>query len=90
MEAVFCFVEDDGGGPVDDVGGDFVAAVGGKAVQEDSVGISLIHGVGVDGVRLEDLGAGFFFVLLAHGDPGVGDDDVGAGQGLVGVGRDQD
>ena len=43
MQAVLGFVEDDRLRAVDDVVGDLLAAVGGKAVHEYGVGLGLFH-----------------------------------------------
>jgi hypothetical protein len=77
VEAVFGLLEDGVGVEFEDFGADFLAAVGGEAVEDDVVGC----GVGEEGgVDFEAGEFGFFFGLafLAHGEPDVGVDDVGS------------
>ncbi len=90
MESVFGFVPHDALRAVDHLGIHFVPAVGGEAVDEDRVVLGeahefLRHLVGREVAKPLEL-----FVLLAHRDPGVGDDDVCAGGSLVGVGVERD
>ena len=73
-------------GAVDHVGVDLLAAVGREAVQEDRAGVGLRHQLGGDLPGPEELDARLRLLLLAHRHPGVGDDDVGAGHGHLGVG----
>ena len=78
VEAVFGFLEDEGLGAVEDFVGDFDAAVGGEAVEDDGVRRGGFQQGAVDLVGLEDGEAFGFFGFLAHADPGIGVDDVGA------------
>ena len=78
VEAIFGLVEDDRSGTVDDVVGDFLAAVRGQAVHEDGVVTGRIHEVGVHLIWAEGLEAGFELVFESHADPGIGVDGVGA------------
>ena len=77
VEAVFGFLEDDALGAVDDFVGDFDAAVGGEAVHDDGVFGGGGEQFGVDLIGPEHAEALGLFGFLAHGNPGVGVDDVG-------------
>ena len=52
MQAVFRLVKDDRLGPVDDIPRDLLAAVGGKAVHDDSVRLGIAQQLRVDLVGL--------------------------------------
>ena len=86
MQPVFGFIENHGLGAVDDIFGDLQTTVGRQAVHEDRVRRGARHHGLVDAVGREE----YFSVLdvvIAHGDPGVGDDAVGATRGFAGIVR---
>src|SRR5262249_61574303 len=72
------------GGAVDDLGGDLLAPVGGQAVEHDAVGGGEAEQAVVHLVRAERRPAGGL-VGLAHRDPDVGGEHVGALGGDGGV-----
>ena len=85
MEAVFGLLEDDVGVLLEDFFGDFLFAVGGEAVEDDVVvGRSFEEGA----IHLVGTEEGFLFGLsfLSHGEPDVGVDDVGSGDGGLDIG----
>src|SRR5699024_10755391 len=65
VQAVLRLVPDHGGGAVDDLCGDLLAAVGGQAVQEQTAGE--VHELLGDLVRGEGLLAPAVLALLPHG-----------------------
>ena len=73
--------------PVDHLVGDLVAAVGGKAVQDNRIRLSPSEERRVDLERPERPHPVQSVVLLAHRRPGVGDEDVGAVGGRLRIGR---
>ncbi len=78
MQSVFGLVQHDGVRAVNHLVGDFLAAVGGEAVQDDDVVSGFVHQVFVD-LELGEVSAapnGLF--LLAGADPDVGVDHVRA------------
>ena len=78
VHAVLGLVEDDGLRPVDDVGGDLLAAVGGQAVHEHGVGEASAITAALTWYGCEGLGAGRLLVVaVAHREPDVGVDGVG-------------
>ena len=77
-------------GAVDDLGRDLLAAVGRQAVQDDRVGRGPGQGRRGHRVRHERRLALGLLVLLAHRDPGVGGDDVGAVERGRGISGDRD
>ena len=83
MQAVFRFVPDEAGWAVDDFGVDFLAPVGRQAVQEFRAAIGEFHQLVCHRKGLEDFEAAFG-VEVAHRDEGVGDHDIGAGDGFLG------
>ena len=87
MKAVFGFLEDHALGAVHDFVGDFDAAIGGQAVHDDGGLRRPGEEFGIDLVGPKDGEALGFFGFLAHGDPGIGIDDIGVlddGIGIVG------
>jgi hypothetical protein len=64
--------------------------VTGEAVQEDGPRIGPSHQVGIHLVPVEFLDPFGVFLLLPHAHPGVGDDHVGAPDGVVGDRRRHD
>ncbi len=86
VEAVFRFVEDDGGRAVVDVFADLLAEVSGEAVHEVGVRLGDGHYVGIHLIRLEHFQAVFLFVFHAHADPHVGVNHVGVLGGLQRIG----
>lgn len=88
VEAVFGLLEDGRGVEFQDFFTDFLAAVGGEAVENDVVRRG---GSEESGVDFEAVEFAFFFLLvfLAHGEPDVGVDDgcaVHRDTGIVGDG----
>jgi hypothetical protein len=90
VEAVLGLVPDHRLRSVKNLGRNLIAAVGGQAVKDDGVGPGQRQGGAVDAVGTEQLKPRRLLLLLAHGDPGVRGDDVGAGEGLRRVGGDED
>ena len=86
MQPVLRLVPDGAAGPVEDRVGDLVAAVGGQAVQRDRTGRGAVEQGVVHLQRAERRRAVAAVGLLAHRDPGVGDDDLGTLDGRVRVG----
>src|SRR5665213_2748130 len=76
--------------PVDDLGGDFLVAMGGQAMHEDGVGLRLGHQRRIDAIGPEHGAALFLVLVLAHRNPSVGDDAIGAGHSSRRVGRRAD
>src|SRR5580693_2673814 len=74
---------------VDHLVGDLLAAMGRQAVHEDGVGLGARHQPRIDLIALEQVVAPRA-VAVAHGDPGVGHDAVGALDGFFRVGADAD
>ena len=70
--------------------GDFLAAVGGEAVQEDGVPVGGVHQRLVHDVALEGAGALLLLLLLAHRGPHVGVHHVRAARGLARIGGERD
>src|SRR6202171_419797 len=89
VQPVFGLVEHHRLRAVDHFVGDLLAAMGRQAVHEDGVGLGARHQPRIDLVALEQVMAPRA-VAVAHGDPGVGDDAVGALDGFFGVGADAD
>src|SRR5579862_8458989 len=75
--------------PVDHLVGDLLAAMGRQAVHEDGVGLGARHQPRIDLIALEQVMAPRA-VAVAHGDPGIGDDAVGALDGFLRVRTDVD
>jgi len=84
MEAILGLLEDGIGMQLEDALGDFFLAVGGEAMKDDVVFMRVGEESFVDLIVTKE---GFFFGLafLAHGEPDVGVDDVGAFGGFSGV-----
>ena len=80
VAAVLGLVPDHALRAVEHVGVDLLAAVGRQAVHDDRVGRGERHQLGGDRVVAERRQPGGGLLLLAHRDPRVGDDDVGAGR----------
>src|SRR5580704_17812481 len=74
---------------VDHLVGDLFAAMGRQAVHEDGAGLGACHQPRIDLIALEQVMAPRA-VAVAHGDPGTGDDAVGALDGFLRVGADVD
>jgi hypothetical protein len=72
---------------VDHFVGDLFAAMRRQAMHEDGVRLGARHQPRIDLIALEQVMAARA-VAIAHGDPGVGDDAVGALDGLFRVGAD--
>ena len=89
VAAVLGLVPDDALRAVEDVGVDLLAPVGRQAVHDDRVGRRVGHQLGGDGVVGEHRQPLLGLALLAHRDPGVGDHDVGAVDGLDRVALEQ-
>ena len=69
--------------------GDLLAAVRRQAVHEERVLVCAVHQRTVDLVGLEDVMAARL-VLLVHGYPGIGDDQIGARNGPFGIVAEHD
>src|SRR5512135_1575171 len=67
-----------------DLGGDFLAPVGGQAVQEDGVGVGEPHQLRVHRIAAKRVAAGFCLGLLPHRSPHVGVHDMRALGRLLG------
>src|SRR3984957_2467898 len=89
VQPVLGLVEHDRLRAVDHFVGDLFAAMGRQAVHEDGVRLGAGHQPRIDLVALEQVMAPGA-VAIAHGDPGVGDDTVGALDGFFRVGADAD
>src|ERR1700731_2301082 len=74
---------------VDHFVGDLLAAMGRQTMHEDSVGLGAGHQPRIDLVALEQVMAPRA-VAVAHGDPGIGHDAVGALDRFFRVGADAD
>src|SRR5690554_1505614 len=85
MQAVLRLVPDDTLAAVDHVGRDLVAAIGREAVHEDRIVLREGHELRIDSVASEEFDALGLLLLLAHGHPGVGHDDIRPRDGLLGV-----
>src|SRR5580700_5746987 len=66
---------------VDHVVGDLFAAMGRRAMHEDGIGLGAGHQPRIDLIALEQVMAPRA-VAVAHGDPGIGNDAVGALDGF--------
>ena len=81
VQPVLGLVEDHGLRSVHDLVRDLLAAMGGQAMHEDRVLVGHAHQRAVDLIGLQQVVAAAL-VLVAHGDPAIGDDGVGALGGL--------
>src|SRR5690606_19854256 len=80
VQAVLGLVPYDALRTVDDLRVDLITTVGRQAVDEDRFWVGEAHRLGGDLVPAEVADASELLLFLAHRDPGVGDDDVGAGR----------
>src|SRR5881296_3824877 len=78
MQTVLGLIEYDRLGPVDHLLGDLESSMGRKAVHHDRVLLRVVEEGGVDLVQAEHLLALLLLFLLAHRNPDVRVDDVGA------------
>jgi len=87
MEAVLRLVPDGGALAVEHVGRDLLTRVGGQAVQHDRAVLGGGKQVGVDPERRQVGAAAIGLGLVAHADPDVGVDRIGAGSRVARVPR---
>ena len=84
MQAILGFVIDNRLGSIDHVIRDFLAAVCWQAVHEDRARIGSCQQFGIDTIGFQKRPPSRS-VLVTHGNPGVGDDAIGTGDGVFGV-----
>src|SRR3972149_1314739 len=85
VETVARLWPDARGRAVDDLVGDPLAAMGGRAVEEEGGAGCVPHRGGIDGETRERRSPGLPFGLLAHRGPDVRVDGPGAGGGRGGI-----
>ena len=82
MATVLGLIPDHGLGAVDHLSGDLLTAIGGQAMQHDGVRRRMAQQLSGQRVRREDRLPFVPVTLLSHRYPGVGRDDIGAGDGF--------
>jgi len=87
VQAVFGLLENGVGVGFEDFLADFFSPVSGQAVENHVVFGRLLEQLGID-LEPREFGFFFFLSLLPHGQPDIGVDDVGAFDGLRGIGSD--
>src|SRR5262249_44822171 len=76
MQPVFCLVPDTRCGPIEYLGGDFLAPVRGQAMQKEGLWVCKLHEARVDRVSLECVLSLIRLRFLSHARPYVGRDDM--------------
>src|SRR5438067_2875952 len=89
MQPVFSLVENHRMRPVHHLVSHFVAAMRRQAMHKNGVGLGARYQPFVDLIALEQVMAARA-IALAHGNPGVGNDAVGASHSLIGIGAKRD
>src|SRR2546425_10691041 len=90
VQAVLGLIEHDRLGPVDHLVGDLEPSMGRQAVHHDRVLLRVVDEGRVDLVEAEHLLAFLLLLLLAHRDPDIRVDDVGALHGPDRIVHDSD